>query len=98
MKRNLSEPLFFQRKRQNDLFDYIEKILGSKNLKEFNYIDIIRNIIEQINNIDKYIFIGKLSDLSKLDKENIKKEKLIKFILNDVIRKKFKFFTVLNVI
>ena len=75
----------------NDLFDYIKKILGSKNLKEFNYIDIIRNIIEQINNIDKYIFIGELSDLSKSDKENIRKEELSKFILNDVIRKKFKY-------
>jgi hypothetical protein len=49
----------------------IQKVFESDNLREFNQIDIIRNIISQFNDTDEYIFV----DVK--DRELVKKKKYI---------------------
>jgi hypothetical protein len=49
----------------------IQKVFESDNLREFNQIDIIRNILSQFNNSDEYIFV----DVK--DRELVKKKKYI---------------------
>ena len=74
-----------------DFFDLIKKILTSLKLKEFSPIDVLRSLIQQINSIDKYIFIDKSDKLkSTIIKDKIKKSKREVFVLNDLIKKKFK--------
>jgi hypothetical protein len=74
-----------------EVFDNIKKILTSLKLKEFSYVDILRNLIEQLNSIDKYIFVDKSDKIhSSIIKEKIEKSKRTVFVLNDEIKKKFK--------
>jgi hypothetical protein len=72
-----------------DFFDECVKILKSSNMKEFNQKDIIKNIVEQINTLNKYIFIDSTDNASK-GKNIFEKERKEKFILNNIICKKFK--------
>jgi hypothetical protein len=57
-----------------DLINQLIKILAEKNLKEFNQIDIIRNILNQLNETDKYIFID-IIDKNKI-REKIYSDKI----------------------
>ena len=73
-----------------DFFDIIKKILTSLKLKEFSPIDVLRSLIQQINSIDKYIFVDKSDKLkSTIIKDKIKKSKREVFVLSDLIKKKF---------
>jgi hypothetical protein len=74
-----------------DFFDLIKKILSTLKLKEFSYVDILRNLIKQMNSIDKYIFVDKSDKIrSSIIKKKIDESKRTVFVLNDEIKKKFK--------
>jgi hypothetical protein len=63
--------LFNERKIKNNFLEKIINILSKKDLKEFEQIDVIRKILKQLNDQNKYVFV----DI--LDKIKINKKKLI---------------------
>jgi hypothetical protein len=69
----------------NELFTYVQDILKTKTefLQEFNQIDVIRNIILQINNENKYVFVGTKEKITKQIKEKILEDNKQIFLLND---------------
>ena len=58
----------------DELIKELKKIVSSDNLREFNQIDVIRNILSQLNDSDDYIFID------EKDKQLIKKKNYAKKI------------------
>jgi hypothetical protein len=78
-------------KHNENLFDYILKLLKAKSIYELNHKLIIKKLIININNTDEYIFIDKNDNIkSKSIKNKIEKSNREIIILGDSIRKKFK--------
>ena len=77
----------------NELFNYVRDILKLNlvdYLQEFNKIDILRNIILQINNKNKYVFVGTKEKITKQIKDKIIDDGKEIFILGDGVKSKFK--------
>ena len=76
---------------KKNLIKEIIKILGEKKLKEFDQIDIIKNILKQFNDSEKYIFID-ICDKNKIKKkkysDKIKESKRTIIFLGEGIKKK----------
>ena len=77
-----------------ELFNIIKDILKMNTLEflqEFNQIDILRNIIRQINDLNEYVFVGikEKSKVKKDIKEKIKNNNRDIFIIGEAVRKKF---------
>jgi len=62
-------------------------ILGQEKLEEFNNIKVLRNIINQFNETEQYIFIGKRE--KKFDKQ-IEEDELTKIVIGNGVTHKFK--------
>jgi len=77
----------------NVLLKYIRDILklnSGEYLQEFNRIDILRNVISQINNQNKFVFVGSKEKLTKNIKEKIKNDNKEVFILGDGVKSRFR--------
>ena len=78
--------------KDDKLFNNIRNILKVSTpqyLQEFNQIDVLRNIITQINSLNKYVFVGSKEKLTKTIKEKIKDDNKENFVLGDGVKSKF---------
>lgn len=80
---NIINDIFFNKIK--DIFT----IDTDKKLQEFSNKNVIRNIIIQINNLEKYLFVGKTEQINKYENK-IKECGCESFILGDAIKLKFK--------
>ena len=71
IQKNILEKIFNEDSQIDTIIPKIINILSQDKLKEFNQIDIIKNILEYLNNTNKYIFIDK-EDAKKTQKEKYK--------------------------
>lgn len=77
---------------KDEIFNNIRNILKVSTreyLQEFSQIDVLRNIITQINSLNKYVFVGSKEKLTKKLKEKIKDDNKEVFILGDGVKSKF---------
>jgi len=92
---NIQEKNENENEKNNDdeLFQHIQNILKVNSLEylqEFNQIDVLRNIITQINSLNKYVFVGTKEKLTKIIKEKIKDNNKEVLILGDGVKSKFR--------
>jgi hypothetical protein len=86
---NLSEIELFDdgQSLYEDFNEELINILGQEALGEFNNIKVLRNIIEQLNDTEQYIFVGKRE--KKFNKQ-IEDDDLSKVIIGEGVMHKFK--------
>ena len=78
--------------KDDELFNNIRNILKVSTLQylqEFHQIDVLRNIITQINSLNKHVFVGSKEKLTKTIKEKIKDENKEIFVLGDGVKSRF---------
>lgn len=78
--------------KDDELFNNIRNILKVSTLQylqEFHQIDVLRNIITQINSLNKYVFVGSKEKLTKTIKEKIKDDNKEIFMLGDGVKSRF---------
>jgi len=78
--------------KDDELFNNIRNILKVSTLQylqEFHQIDVLRNIITQINSLNKHVFVGSKEKLTKTIKEKIKDDNKEIFVLGDGVKSRF---------